>query len=131
MRRFSCFIAIAAIVIVCGAALRHPLAAQQKPPLKLDEFFNSVDCTTVRISPDGAGVAIETTRADWDANRYRTDLWLYRVAGAAGTLMPLTQSGHDHSPQWSPDNRWIAFLSDRAAEKSKSEASDEDGPRQF
>ena len=32
---------------------------------------------------------------------------------AAGSLAQLTQSGHDSNPEWSPDGRWIAFLSDR------------------
>ena len=30
--------------------------------------------------------------------------------------MQLTQSGHDSAPQWSPDSRWIAFLSERKAQ---------------
>jgi dipeptidyl aminopeptidase/acylaminoacyl peptidase len=90
------------------------LAAAQtsNPLLTLDEFFNAVDIRSVRISPDGRAVAIETSRADWDANRFRSDLWLYRDE-AGGALVQLTQSGHDRDPQWSPDGRWIAFLSDR------------------
>jgi len=67
---------------------------------------------------------IQADRADWDANRFRSDLWLYR----AGDLAPLTQSGHDHSPQWSPDGRWIAFLSDRSMSvpKTKEEREEEE-----
>ncbi len=124
MRKLSCLLAIIASVGVLAISIRGPLAASDKPPVTLDEFFNSVEYNAARISPDGAAVVIQTTRSDWEANRYRTDLWLYRVAGAnvssGGTLIPLTQSGHEHSPQWSPDSRWIAFISDRAAQKSKS-----------
>ncbi len=87
------------------------LAQTGKPPLTLDDFFNSVDISSVRIAPDGNAVVIETSRADWDANRFRTDLWLYRE----GSLAQLTQSGHDRDPEFSPDGRWIAFLSDRDA----------------
>jgi len=91
-----------------------PGAAQTpgKAPLTLDDFFNSVEIMSVRIAPDGHAVVIETSRADWEANRFRSDLWLYRDAGA-GSLAPLTQSGHDKNPEWSPDGQWIAFLSDR------------------
>jgi len=63
------------------------------------------------LSPDGHMVVIATTRADWDAQRFREDLWLWRDSD--GLLIPLTQSGHDSEPQWSPDGKWIAFLSDR------------------
>ncbi|HTG60951.1 MAG TPA: hypothetical protein VMG63_16270, partial [Terriglobia bacterium] len=84
----------------------------EKPLLTLDEFFNSVDIAAVEISPDGRAVVVETSRADWEQNRFRSDLWLYRDEGG-GLLLQLTQSGHDKDPEWSPNGRWIAFLSDR------------------
>ena len=84
----------------------------EKPLLTLDEFFNSVDIAAVEISPDGRAVVVETFRADWEQNRFRSDLWLYRDEGG-GLLLQLTQSGHDKDPEWSPNGRWIAFLSDR------------------
>ncbi len=92
--------------ISCGVAFAQ---TSSKPQLTLDDFFNSVDIPNVRMAPDGRAVAIETTRADWDGNRFRSDLWLYREE----SLIQLTQSGHDRNPEFSPDGRWIAFLSDR------------------
>ena len=82
MRKLSCLLAIIASVGVLAISIRGPLAASDKPPVTLDEFFNSVEYNAARISPDGAAVVIQTTRSDWEANRYRTDLWLYRVAGS-------------------------------------------------
>ena len=131
MRRLLFIAGIAAILMVLGFEIRGPLAAADKPPVTLDEFFDSVFYASVRISPDGTAVAVETVRPDWEGKRNRTDLWLYRVDGtavsAAGALIPLTQSGHEHAPRWSPDGRWIAFLSDRApAKPKKSESGDDD-----
>ncbi len=100
-------------ILFCAAALAQTPSA--KPPLTLDDFFNSVDIPNVRMAPDGRAVVIETTRADWAGNRFQSDLWLYRdEQRGAGSLVQLTQSGHDRSPEFSPDGRWIAFLSDRA-----------------
>jgi len=81
-----------------------------KPKLTIDEFFNSVDFKDVKLSPDGDAVVIATERADWEQQIFRRELWLYRIAGSAGTLVPLTESGRDGDPQWSPDGQWIAFV---------------------
>src|SRR6516162_2472565 len=96
-------------------------ASSSRPRLTLDEFFNAVDIDRVALSPDGHTVVIATTRADWDAQRFREDLWLWRDSD--GLLIPLTQSGHDSDPQWSPDGKWVAFLSDRNLEDDSKDSS--------
>jgi dipeptidyl aminopeptidase/acylaminoacyl peptidase len=110
------------LIVLLGSALL--VFADAKPKLTLDEFFNSVSYSTVAIAPDGTSVVIGTERADWDQKIFRTDLWLYHDDGKAGslndsTLIQLTQSGHDSEPKWSPDGRWIAFLSERKASSEK------------
>src|SRR3954470_8932519 len=76
-------------------------SAQEKPRITFDEFFNSVSITEVKISPDGDTVLVGTRRADWDNNRFRRDIWIYRQGNGAPVL--LTSSGHDSSFEWSPD----------------------------
>src|SRR5260370_13243695 len=97
---------VVAVVLCCGLLA----LADSKPKLTLDEFFNSVSFSAVELSPDGNSVVIGTERADWDQQIFRGDLWLYRDDANGGSLIQLTQSGHDTSPKWSPDGRWIAFL---------------------
>ena len=112
------------LILLTGPIL--PLVAappsDNKPRITLDEFFNAVDISEVALSPDGHMVAIATERADWDAERFRDDLWLWRDSD--GVLIPLTQSGHDSDPMWSPDGKWIAFLSDRSADSDDSDDDD-------
>jgi dipeptidyl aminopeptidase/acylaminoacyl peptidase len=116
----TCLLSIA--LLLCTL----PAISQSKPKLTLDEFFNSVSYPTVALSPDGHSVVIATERADWDQQIFRHDLWLYRDAANEASLTPLTQSGHDTEPKWSPDGRWIAFLSER---KSPAEKDADDGKR--
>jgi len=112
------------VVVLAVLVIAPALQAQNKAKVTLDDFFNSVSFSSVELSPDGNSVAIVTERADWDQQIFRTDLWLYR--DDAKTLIQLTQSGHDSDPKWSPDGKWIAFLSERTSVSGKSEDSDSD-----
>jgi len=112
------------LVVVLGSAFLS--FANDKPKLTLDEFFNSVSYSSVALSPDGTSVVIGTERADWDQQIFRSDLWLYRDDGKGGSLIQLTQSGHDTDPKWSPDGHWIAFLSERKSSSAKDSDSSDD-----
>ena len=108
------------VSVISASVFTHSILAHAqtaKPKLTLDEFFNAVSFPSVKVSPDGNSVVIETERADWEQQIFRKELWLYRTAN--GSLTQLTQSGHDSSPQWSPDGQWIAFLSERKVATAK------------
>jgi len=45
--------------------------------------------------------------------RTRSALWVADRDGASRPLTSQRSGVHDRAPQWSPDGRWIAFLSDR------------------
>jgi len=70
----------------------------------------------VACSADGACVAFTVSAIDVAVDDYRTRIWSANVDG--GEAKPLTDGPKkDAAGRWSPDGRWIAFLSDREHEK--------------
>jgi len=87
--------------------------AADRPLLTIDDWFNWVYTSHLALSPDGRSLVIATERPDWDKEIFRDDLWLYRDQNPPVAPILLTQSERDSFPEWSPDGRWIAFLSGR------------------
>jgi dipeptidyl aminopeptidase/acylaminoacyl peptidase len=110
------------VLLTCATSV----FAQNKPRLTLDDFFNAVSFPAVEISPDGNSVVMTAERADWNQQIFRKDLWLFRNDSNTGSLIQLTQSGHDSDPKWSPDGKWIAFLSERKSSGGKGGDDDDD-----
>ena len=68
-----------------------------------------------RISPDGQRVAFVVTTIDERKHEYRASIWVVPTAGGAARRFS-GGTANAKSPCWSPDGRWLAFLSDREGE---------------
>jgi len=67
------------------------------------------------ISPDGRSILYTIREADWEKNRYDTEVWLYKQ-GKEPFQLTRTAEESSTSPAWSPDGKWISFLSKRDEE---------------
>lgn len=70
----------------------------------------------VQIAPDGARVAFVVTVLDAGRDEYLSNVWIVDTAGGEPRRFT-TGPIRDTAPRWSPDGRWLAFLSERERRK--------------
>jgi dipeptidyl aminopeptidase/acylaminoacyl peptidase len=90
-----------------------PAAGRQASAVVIDDLFEIQDISDPRFHPEGGRIAFVVSRMDADSNRYRRSVWMADVE--SGDVRRLTFGAeNDHSPRWSPDGQWLAFISSRS-----------------
>src|SRR5207244_506326 len=65
-----------------------------------------------KISPDGKRVVYEVQKANWEDNAFDRNLWIVDVATGESRALTSAKKSSTNAA-WSPDGKWIAFISDR------------------
>lgn len=72
-----------------------------------------------KVSPDGKWVAFTVKRSDVAKNKYSTNIWIVAASGGDPQQLTFTEDGSNESLHWSPDGRYLYFLSSRVDDKSQ------------
>lgn len=86
-------------------------AFSQRVP-SFEEVISLRTINGVTISSDGKAIAYTLQTTDWNENRYDTEIWLWREGSEPFQLTNNPRSS-SMAPRFSPDGKWISFLSDR------------------
>ena len=100
-------------LLVVAASLT-PWSVQAGRPLSPEDWFRFQAVSDLHIAPDGAAVAYLVTSYDKKSDESRSALWMANWAGDAS--VQLTRGESVSEPRFSPDGRYLSFLSARPAE---------------
>jgi dipeptidyl aminopeptidase/acylaminoacyl peptidase len=106
-----------------------PIVAAQPRPVSVDDILDLKAVASPMVSPDGTRV-LYTVRS-WEApsdkepdqRESRTRIWMVPASGAGAARQITFGPRGDSQPQWSPDGRYISFVSARG------NGAGEDGPK--
>src|ERR1700691_1835910 len=70
-----------------------------------------------RVSPDGKWVAFTVTRSDIEKNQMVTNIWMIPAAGGDPQQLTFGEQGFNGDLRWSPDGRYLYFISTRVDNK--------------
>jgi len=111
--------------LLANASFAQEAATGEKLPaarvhvrnLAVDDYFRIKDVEDAQISPDGKWVAYVVTTHDAKDDKDKKRIWM---VGSGGEAIPLTiEDANSRRPRWSPDGKYLGFLSERGSEKKQ------------
>lgn len=101
-----------AILFLLASAALLTVAQTPPRPLKLDDLFSIKSVQDPQVSPDGQWVAYVVSSIDTKADRSNSDVWMVSFDGKVQRQITFS-TDNETSPRWSPDGKYLSFVSSR------------------
>jgi len=109
-------IRIAFVAIVAIAAALGAQSSAVKRPLRVGDMYRLKNVSDPQLSPDEKWVAYVVATTDSARDKTDSDIWMTTWDGTQTVQVTSSPDG-ESSPRWSPDGRYLAFLSPRQGGK--------------
>jgi dipeptidyl aminopeptidase/acylaminoacyl peptidase len=93
--------------------LLYSLSQAQRKPITAEDYLSFEFISDPQISPDAQWIAYTVATIDQKANRRVSRIWISSIDGSHPTVPFTSETTSSTSPRWSPDGRFLAFLSAR------------------
>ncbi len=108
-------------ILALAALIAAPLAAAPAPrAFTLDDLARMKRVSDPQISPDGGWVAYTVRSIDAKEDKGDADVWMTSWDGKDSVRLT-TSKNSENTPRWSPDGRFLAFLSSREDDNAVSQ----------
>jgi len=104
--------ALVAVCLLCPTGA----TAQTPRPIRPSDIYRLRDVGSPRLSPDGAWIAYTVSTVDSAKDKSDSDIWMVSWDGTR-TLRMTSSPESESNPRWSPDNRFLSFVSGRYESK--------------
>ena len=99
-------------LIVLAAA-----TANAQRAVKVDDFTRFQDVSEPRVSPGGEWVLYTVSATDVTADKRNSNIWIVKWDGSESRQLTFSAES-ESAARWSPDGRYISFLSSRPGGKA-------------
>src|SRR3989440_4311228 len=116
MKLFRLFALV--VLCPCVVAVRAQQPSSLPRPITIADYFQIHEVRDPQITPDGQWIAYSVSTPKREEDKSESRIWM--IAAAGGDPIALTAEGVSSShPRWSPDGKWLAFLSARDEGKTQ------------